>query len=86
MGMTAALKLRTIVENAEHVLAIELLAGAEGIEFRRPLKGGVGVEQAYGRVRSISQVVDADRSMSPDIARVAAAIREGVFASETEAS
>jgi histidine ammonia-lyase len=84
MGMTAALKLRTIVENAEHVIAIELLAAAEGLEFRRPLKGGAGVEQAYDRVRSISQAVDADRSMSPDIAQVAAAIREGVFDSDTE--
>jgi histidine ammonia-lyase len=35
MGMTSALKLRTIVENAEHVFAIELLAAAEGLEFRR---------------------------------------------------
>ena len=84
MGMTAALKLRTIVENAEHVLAIELLSAAEGIEFRRPLKAGAGVEQAYDGVRLISEAVDADRSMSADIARVAAAIREGVFDSETE--
>lgn len=84
MGMTAALKLRTIVENAEHVLAIELLAAAEGIEFRRPLRGGAGVEEAYERVRSISAAVDADRSMSPDIARVAAAIREGVFDTEVK--
>src|SRR5437773_1559696 len=53
MGMTAALKLRTIVENAEHLLAIELLAAAEGIEFRRPLKAGVGVERAYESVRAI---------------------------------
>jgi histidine ammonia-lyase len=79
MGMTAALKLRTIVENAEHLLAIELLAAAEGLEFRRPLKGGLGVEEAYARVRKISPAVDADRSMSPDIALVAEAIREGVF-------
>ena len=84
MGMTSALKLRTIVENAEHVVAIELLAAAEGIEFRRPLKGGVGVEQAFEQVRSISRAVDADRSMSPDIARVASAIREGIFDSEAE--
>ena len=84
MGMTAALKLRTIVENAEHAIAIELLSAAEGIEFRRPLKAGVGVEEAYERVRSISEAVDADRSMSPDIARVAAAIQEGVFDSGTE--
>jgi histidine ammonia-lyase len=79
MGMTSALKLRTIVENAEHLLAIELLAAAEGLEFRRPLKAGAGVEEAYERVRRISPAVDADRSMSSDIALVAAAIREGVF-------
>jgi histidine ammonia-lyase len=82
MGMTAALKLRTIVENAEHLLAIELLAAAEGLEFRRPLKGGVGVEQAYERVRKLSPAVEADRSLSSDIARVAEAIRKGVFDDE----
>ena len=82
MGMTSALKLRGIVENAEHLLAIELLAAAEGLEFRRPLKGGVGVEEAYERVRKLSPAVEADRSMSSDIARVAAAIREGVFDDE----
>ena len=42
MGMTAALKLRTIVENAENVLAIELLAAAEGLEYRRPLESRRG--------------------------------------------
>jgi histidine ammonia-lyase len=84
MGMTAALKLRTIVENAEHVLAIELLAAAEGLEFRHPLKAGVGVEEAYARVRKISAAVDADRSMSSDIALVAAAIRDGAFDDDEE--
>ena len=79
MGMTAALKLRTIVDNAEHVLAIELLAAAEGLEFRRPLKSGAGVEEAYTRVRKISPAVDADRSLSSDITQVAAAIRAGIF-------
>ena len=84
MGMTGALKLRTIVENAEHLLAIELLSGAEALEFRRPLKAGVGVEQAYERVRSLSPAVNEDRSLSADIERVATAIRDGVFDSETE--
>jgi histidine ammonia-lyase len=79
MGMTSALKLRAIVDNAEHLLAIELLAAAEGLEFRRPLKAGVGVEEAYERVREISPAVEADRSMSSDIADVAAAIRQGRF-------
>jgi histidine ammonia-lyase len=82
MGMTSAIKLRSIVENAEHLLAIELLAAAEGLEFRRPLKGGAGVEQAYEHVRKLSPTVEADRSMSSDIARVATAIREGAFDDE----
>lgn len=84
MGMTGALKLRTIVEDAEHLMAIELLAGAEALEFRRPLKGGVGVERAYERVRAISAAVDEDRSLSLDIERVATAIRNGEFDGETE--
>lgn len=84
MGMTAALQFRSIVENAEHLLAIELLAAAEGLEFRRPLKSGTGVEKAYEHVRRISPAVKADRSMSSDIERVATAIREGVFDDQEE--
>src|SRR5262245_43578421 len=75
MGMTAALKLRTIVENAEHLIAIELLAGAQALEFRRPLKSGPGVERAYDRVRAISPAMNEDRSLAHDIERVATAIR-----------
>ena len=49
MGMTSALKLRSIVELAENLLAIELLAAAEALEHRRPLKAGRGVERAFTR-------------------------------------
>jgi histidine ammonia-lyase len=79
MGMTGALKLRTIVENAENVLAIELLAAGEGLEFRRPLKAGVGVERAHATLRSLVPRLEEDRALSPDIERVAAAIRAGQF-------
>lgn len=84
MGMTGALKLRTIVDDAEHVIAIELLTAAEALEHRRPLKGGAGVERAYDLLRLIAPPVTQDRALSGDIARVAAAIREGKFDSETE--
>jgi len=84
MGMTAALKLRTIVENAEHLIAIELLAAAQALEFRRPLKSGPGVERAYDRVRVISAAMNEDRSLARDIERVATAIRNGEFDSEFE--
>jgi histidine ammonia-lyase len=79
MGMTGALKLRTVVENAENVVAIELLAAAEGIEHRRPLKAGAGVERAFTVLRSIAPPLTEDRALSTDIARTAMAIREGKF-------
>jgi histidine ammonia-lyase len=79
MGMTSALKLRSIVELAENLLAIELLAAAEGLEHRRPLKAGRGVERAYAVVRRVAPPLTHDRALSGDIARVAEAIRRGDF-------
>jgi histidine ammonia-lyase len=86
MGMTAALKLRSIVELAENLLAIELLAGAEALEHRRPLKAGVGVERAFAAVREMAPSLTQDRSLSGDIAHVAEAIRRGDFDDESEKS
>ncbi len=79
MGMTAATKLRSIVENAEHVLAIELLAAAEGLEYRAPLKPGKGVQRAFEIVRELIPRLREDRALSNDIIRIAGAIREGRF-------
>ena len=79
MGMTAATKLRSIVENAEHALAIELLAAAEGLEYRAPLQPGVGVRRAYELVRKHAARLTEDRSLSGEIQRIAAAIRRGEF-------
>lgn len=84
MGMTAALKLRTIAENAENLLAIELLAGGAALEFRRPLKAGIGVERAYEKLRALAPPLTDDRAMYRDIEQVATAIRAGEFDSETE--
>ncbi len=86
MGMTSALKLRSVVELAENLLAIELLTAAEGLEHRRPLKAGVGVERAFATVRKISPPLTQDRALSGDIARVAEAIRQGDFDNEGEKS
>ncbi len=79
MGMTSALKLRTIVDLAENLLAIELLTAAEGLEHRRPLRAGKGVERAFEMIRRISAPLTEDRPLSADIARLAAAIRAGDF-------
>jgi histidine ammonia-lyase len=79
MGMTSALKLRSMVDLAENLLAIELLAGAEALEYRRPLRPGKGVKRALNLVREVSPPLTADRSLSADIARVAEQIRSGKF-------
>lgn len=77
MGMTGALKLRRIVEIAEQVLAIELLAAAEGLEYRKPLQPGVGVRVAYDAVRERVPRLGADRSLGAEIQLLADALREG---------
>ncbi|HEX8096807.1 MAG TPA: aromatic amino acid lyase, partial [Pyrinomonadaceae bacterium] len=79
MGMTAATKLRAVVENAESLLAIELIAAAEGLEYRAPLQPGRGVRQAHELVRAEVPRLTRDRSLSSDIQRIAERIRRGDF-------
>jgi histidine ammonia-lyase len=77
MGNGSGLKALQVVGNAERVLAIELLAGAQAVEFLAPLEPGVGVRAARTFVRTLSERVREDRSLSADIERVATAIRDG---------
>jgi histidine ammonia-lyase len=79
MGMTAALKLRQVVENAEMVLGIELMTAAQALEFRLPLKAALQVEAARARVRDFVAPLREDRVLAGDITKLAAAIRAGAF-------
>ncbi len=79
MGMTGATKLRSIVELTETVVAIELIAAAEGLEYRAPLQPGRGVKQAYEIIRRHVARLKNDRAMSGEIERVANAIQEYAF-------
>ncbi len=79
MGMTGALKLRQIVEHAERIVGIELMCAAQGLEFRRPLKAGSQVEQAYQAVRRVVARLEQDRVLATDIDAMAAAVRAGAF-------
>jgi histidine ammonia-lyase len=79
MGMTGALKLRQIVENAERIVAIELMCAAQGLEFRRPLKASPAVEAAYAAVRAVVPRLEEDRVLSGDMEALAAALRNGAF-------
>jgi len=79
MGMTAAIKLRTIVEIAEMITAIELITAAEGLEYRAPLQPGHGVKQAYEIIRRHVSRLTSDRAMSGEIEALTAKIQSGEF-------
>ena len=79
MGMTGAIKLRAIVELSEMMTAIELIAAAQGLEFRKPLQPGKGVKQAHDMVRKYVAPLTADRAMSTEIEELARKIRDGEF-------
>ncbi len=84
MGNAAGLKAWQVLANAEWALAIELLAGVQGVEFLAPLEPGGGVVAARGFVRSLSPRLTDDRSLAGEIDLVAGAIRDGSLVSAVE--
>jgi histidine ammonia-lyase len=84
MGNGSGLKALQVVANAERVLAIELLAGAQAVEFLAPLEPGIGVRAARSFVRTLSDRLREDRPLSADIERVADAIRDGRLVAAVE--
>ena len=79
MGMTAALKLKQVVANAEYLLGSELMTAAQGLDYRLPLKASTIVEAAKQVVRSIVPRLQQDRVLSGDIEQVSSLIRNGKF-------
>jgi histidine ammonia-lyase len=79
MGMTGALKLRQVVANAEYVLAMELMAAAQGLEYRLPLKPAREVARAAAVVRAVSPTLKEDRVLAGEIEALAKAVRAGKF-------
>ena len=85
MGNAAGLKAWQVLANSERALAIELLAGAQGVEFLAPLEPGAGVRATHAFVRSLSPRLGDDRPLAPDIEAVARAIRDGSLVAAVEA-
>ena len=80
MGMTAALKLKRIVENTRNVLAIEAMAVAQAIDFLAPLKTSKRGQAAVAAIRSVCPTMEKDRIMYKDFARLAELIARGKVA------
>jgi histidine ammonia-lyase len=85
MGNAAGLKAWQVVANAERVLAIELLAGAQGVELLAPLEPGRGVSAARAHVRMLSERLVEDRQLAGDIERVTRTIQDGSLLEAVEA-
>ncbi|MFL5607360.1 MAG: histidine ammonia-lyase [Gemmatimonadaceae bacterium] len=79
MAMGAAWKLRRVVANVRHVLAIELMCAAQGLDQRAPLRAGRGARRGQALVRELVPPLVEDRVLSDDIARLADAIERGHF-------
>jgi histidine ammonia-lyase len=84
MGNAAGLKALRVLDNVERALAIELLAGAQAIEFLAPLQPGKGVRAVHDVVRLLSPRLEDDRSLSDDIELVAEAIRSDAIVAAAE--
>ena len=80
MGMTAALKLKRIVENTRNAMAIEAMAAAQALDFLAPLKTSNRGQAAHAAIRSVCPTMDKDRVMSGDFARIAELIASGKVA------
>lgn len=76
-GPRSGMKAHRVVELARNVVAIELLCAAEGLEYQRPLRSGVRIEEVHAAVRRVVPRLTSDRPPSPDIAVIAEHIREG---------
>lgn len=77
MATFAARRLQPMIANVAHILAIEWLAAAQGIEFLRPLTSSLVIEQAHALLRTRCPSVDVDRYLAPDIAAATALIVNG---------
>jgi histidine ammonia-lyase len=76
--MWAALKLGQVVGNVRRILAIELLAAAQGIDLLRPLRSSDALEALHATLRGKVPAWEEDREMGPDLATAEQLVRTGL--------
>jgi histidine ammonia-lyase len=80
MATFAARRLQAMIHNTAHILGIEYLAAAQGIEFLRPLRSSAALEQAHALLRERSPALTEDRYLAPDIEGATALVVDGSLA------
>ncbi len=81
MATFAARRLGDMADNTAGIVAIELLAAAQGLDFRKPLATSPALKPAYEAIRAVAPTLEGDRLMAPDIAAVKQLVVDGAFAS-----
>jgi histidine ammonia-lyase len=79
MATFAARRLGDMADNTAAIVAIELLAAAQGIDFRRPRKTSALLEEAHAMIRGVAPHLDGDRYLALDIEAVTPLVRRGAF-------
>ncbi len=82
MATHAGNRLLSMTSNLARILAIEILAGCQGLDLRRPKRSSPYLETFWARVRETVPAWERDRMLSPDIEHVATLIKQGVFMPE----
>jgi len=77
MANTTAMKTKQILQNSSAIFAIELMAGAQALDFRSPLKPGKGTQAAHDAVRKYVTHLDEDRPLYPDIIKLSKVVESG---------
>jgi histidine ammonia-lyase len=80
MATFAARRLQAMISNTAHILGIELLAAAQGIEFLRPLHSSAALEAVHALLRRDVPAHQVDRYLAPDMARATQMVRDGTVA------
>ncbi|MEW5760300.1 MAG: histidine ammonia-lyase [Candidatus Thermoplasmatota archaeon] len=84
MGPISAMKAHQILENLTYIIAIQMLCASQAMEFRKPLKPGKGTIIAYEKIRSVVPKLVDDRSLYPDIRKIAKLIKNNEILNEVE--
>jgi histidine ammonia-lyase len=79
MATFAARRLQPMIANVAHILGIEWLAAAQGIDFLRPLASSPALEEAHRLLRLQCPAMHQDRYIAPDIAAAAAQVHQGAL-------
>lgn len=80
MATFGARRLQPMIANVAHILGIELLAAAQGIEFLRPMRSSAALEAAHALLRARCAAMHVDRFLAPDIEAASALVRDGDLA------